>query len=157
MHKAPLQGANEILIDADAASVFSVLEDGALLPQWMPVVKSTTAGREAAGCVRECQVEMDGRKGIVVEKCIESIPPKRISWSLESDTLGFDKMLKDFSFSFVLQEQGSGRTLLLNETYYQPKGMLASLMNVLMLRGKFSKIRMAALNGIKKIAEAKYR
>ena len=89
----------------------------------------------------------------MVERCTESIPPKRISWALERDTLGFGKMLNDFSFSFVLKEQERGRTLLTNETYYQPKNVMASLMSLFVLKRKFSKMRMAALKGIKKIAE----
>ena len=153
MRRGPLQGSNEILIEADPASVFSVLEDGPLLPQWMPVVKSTTATKETLGSVRECQVEMGGRAGVVVERCIESIPPKCVSWALERDTLGFGKMLNDFSFSFVLKEQERGRTLLTNETYYRPKNAMALLMNWFVLKRNFSKIRMAALEGIKKIVE----
>ncbi|HET7681092.1 MAG TPA: SRPBCC family protein [Xanthobacteraceae bacterium] len=157
MHRGPLQGSNEILIEADPASVFSVLEDGSLLPQWMPPVISTTAGRETVGAVRECQVEMGGRAGTVVERCIESIPPKQISWALERDTLGFGKMLNDFSFSFVLKQQERDRTLLTNETYYQPRNVMTSLMNLLVLKRKFSKIRMAALKGIKKLVEERRR
>ena len=153
MEKAPLQGVDEILIEADPISVFAVLEDGSLLPQWMPPVKSTTGTKETVGSVRECQVEMGGRAGTVVERVTESIPPKRISWALENDTLGFEKMLNDFSFSFVLKEHERGKALLTNETYYRPKNAMASLMNLFVLKRKFSKIRMAALKGIKKIVE----
>ena len=153
MGKAPLQGADEILIEADRASVFSLLEDGPLLPQWMPPVKSTTAGRETVGAVRECQVEMGGRAGTVVERCIESIPPKQISWVLERDSLGFGKMLNDFSFSFVLEEEERNRTLLTNQTYYRPKNVMALLLNLFVLKRNFSKIRTGALRGIKKLVE----
>lgn len=63
-------------------------------------------------------------------------------------------MLEGFSFSFSLEIRPGGTTRVINETYYKPRNILAALMNVLLLRQKFSKIRQKALEGIKGLAES---
>lgn len=154
MAMPPVQGVDHIVIQASPQRIYQILSDGSLLPRWMPPVQYTTAGTETAGCTRECAVEMDGRSGKVVERCIEAIPNRRIAWELMDDTLGFNKMLEGFSFSFSLEPLPGGATRVLNETCYRPRNILAALMNVLLLRRKFSKVRQQALQGIKRLAEA---
>ncbi len=155
MAKPHVQGSNDIIIQAFPQVVYQILTDGSLLPQWMPPVLHTTAGIETVGCIRECEVELEGRSGKVVERCIEAIPGQRIAWELVDDTLGFNKMLKGFSFSFSLEIRPGGNTRVINETYYKPRNILAALMNVLLLlRRKFSKVRQKALEGIKGLAES---
>ncbi len=151
--KAPLQGSDELLIHARPEDIWHVLEDGTCLPKWMPMVKHTTGTREVLGAVRECTVEMSGRKGRSVERCVESIPHRRIAWALEEDTLGFNKLLADFSFSFTLEPRGPAATLVRNDTYFRPKGLLARLMNAPIMSRKFRRVRQDALRGIQRLAE----
>lgn len=149
-----VQGSDDIIIQASPQAVYKILTDGSLLPQWMPPVLHTTAGIETVGCTRECEVEMEGRSGKVVERCIEAIPGQRIAWALVDDTLGFNKMLEGFSFSFSLESLPGGATRVINETCYKPRNIFAALMNVLLLLRKFSKVRQKALEGIKGLAES---
>src|SRR5713101_4842644 len=126
---AKAQGTDEILVKAEPKAIWDLLEDSQRLAEWMPIVESSTGTIEKVGAVRECEVNFEGRAGTVVEKCIESIPHKRIAWHLEKDTLGFDKMLADFGFSFELEPRTDGMTLVKNVSYYEPKNMLARVMN----------------------------
>lgn len=148
-----LQGRDEVVVNATPQRIWESLEDSTCLPEWMPMVKRTTGKREMVGAVRECDVQIDGRDGRVIERCVEHSPYHRIAWVLQEDTFGFSKMLSDFGFSFTLEPLGANTTLLRNETYYRPEGLLASLMSVLMMRRKFRRVRQAALANLKRRAE----
>ena len=132
----PLQGADEILIETSPHRIFAILEDARRLPDWTSVI-STSGTRETVGAVRECEVDLDGKRGNVVERCIESDPPRRIAWAMEEDTFGFSRLVSDFGFSFNLEPAGDGKTRVRNETYYRSRGPLAAAMNTLLMRRKF--------------------
>ena len=74
-----MQGSDEVFIQAKAEQVWTILEDSTLLPQWAPMVKSTTGKIERAGSVRTCQVEWEGRKDEVAERCIEAVPNRKVT------------------------------------------------------------------------------
>lgn len=59
-------------------------------------------GKESVGVVRTCDVEFAGRDGQTIERCIESVPNRKLSHAIEEDSFGFTRMLLDFWFSFVL-------------------------------------------------------
>lgn len=149
----PLQGADEVTIEATAAEVFGVIEDSTRLPEWTAVL-STTGGRETPGSVRECEVGLQGRRGTVVERCVESVPAKYIEWEMEKDTFGFSKMLADFGFSFTLEPIGPGRTLVRNESYYRPVNTMAKVMSALLMKRKFRKLRREWLGNLKRVCES---
>lgn len=148
----PLQGADEIVVAVPAKDVFRVIEDSTRLPDWTAVL-TTTGGREAVGSVRECVVNLQGRQGTVVERCIESVPFEHIAWSMEKDTFGFSRMLADFGFSFTLEAVAPERTLVRSETYYRPAGPIAALTNALVMRRKFGAIRRQWLGNLKRLCE----
>ena len=154
MH-ARVQGSDELVIEAAPERIWSVLEDSRNLPSWAPMVISTTGTQESVGSVRECEIDMEGKAGRVVEQCVESDPAKRIAWSLKEDTFGFNKMLDNFGFAFELEPQGENRTLVRTLSYYEPKNPLARVMNVLMMRRKFGSIRRRSLEGLLQVAESK--
>jgi uncharacterized protein YndB with AHSA1/START domain len=149
-----LQGADELLIAAPVATVWALLEDGSRLVEWMPLVKQTDATREVVGAVRHCRVAFGSRTGEVVERCVESVPERRIMWRVESETLGFSRHFADFGFGFILEPHGRAATLVRTESYYQPKGIIASLLNQLLLRRKYRAVRCSALAGLKRVAES---
>lgn len=150
--RGPLQGADEILIDASPDRIFAILEDGQRLPDWTSVI-STTGTRETVGAVRECDVDLDGKRGSVVERCVESLPPQRIAWAMERDTFGFSRLVSDFGFSFTLEPAGDGWTRVRNETYYRSKGPFAAAMNALIMRRKFRGVRRRWLGNLKGVSE----
>lgn len=76
-----IEGSNQIVIEASPDRVWRVLEDSTCLSQWATMVKETTGVRETVGSRRTCQVEWEGRKDEVVERCTEASSDRRISGS----------------------------------------------------------------------------
>lgn len=146
-----IQGANEISINARPEEVWAVLEDSTCLPQWATMVKSTTGTAERVGSRRTCQVEWEGRRDEVVERCIEASPPRRIRWEMEQG------MMKQFfslvQFGFSLEPNSRNSTLVRLEFLYQPKHLLARLMYALMMRQKMDILRRSLLDNLKHVIE----
>jgi hypothetical protein len=74
------QGTSEILIRATPERIWALLEDSTRLSEWATLVKRTTGTLEVLGAVRECDVELDGKPGRVVERCVEYDRLRRIGW-----------------------------------------------------------------------------
>jgi uncharacterized protein YndB with AHSA1/START domain len=149
-----LQGEDAITIAADAGRIWEILVDGARLPEWASMVKHTTGGRECVDAVRHCEVEFDGRPGRVTERCVEFVDRRRIAWVMTADSFGFGKMFIDMGFGFTLEPAEGGATRLRNDTFYQPRNLLASIMSRLMMRRKFRQLRRGVLENLKPLAEA---
>lgn len=145
------QGSSEILVKAKPEQIWAVLEDSTLLPQWAPMVKSTTGKTERVGSVRTCQVEWEGRKDQVVEQCVEAIPNKKITWVMEQGMM--TKMFSKINFWFILEHRDSNTTSLQLGFLYQPRTLLARLMYFLMMRRKFGQLRQSLLKNIKDFVE----
>lgn len=147
----PYQGSNEIIIRTGPERIWAILEDSTLLPQWAPMVKSTTGKIERAGSVRTCQVEWEGRKDEVVERCIEAVPNEKVAWVMEQGMM--TKMFSKIQFGFALEPRGSNATSLQFGFLYEPKNFLARLMYSLMMRRKLDSLRKTLLANIKNLAE----
>ena len=150
---APAQGATARVIAASPETVWALLIDSTRLPQWMPVVTSTTGRTEALDMTRICEVELGGKSGRVEERCDVFEPATRIGWTLVADTLGFSRLLSDFHFDFSLEPIPTG-TRVVNTTYYRPKGPFAQAMSLLVLRRKFGQVREGALAALATLAES---
>ena len=143
------QGSIEVVVQSVPERIWSVLENSTLLPQWSPMVKSTTGKKETTGSVRTCQVEWDGRKDEVMERCIEAIPNKKIAWVMEKGMM--TKMFSTIRFWFELNSQ-DGSTLLRMGFLYEPKNFLARLMYHLMMKRKMEALRHELLGNLKRLA-----
>lgn len=146
-----MQGCDETLIQAKAEQIWKILEDSTLLPQWAPMVKSTTGKIERAGSIRTCQVEWEGRKDEVAERCTEAIPNKKIAWAMERGMM--TKMFSKIQFGFTLEPKEGGATLIRLGFLYEPRNLLARLMYSLMMRRKLDSLRKTLLANIKNLAE----
>ena len=126
------------------------------MPEYMHAVKHVDAPsgrREAVGATRSCQVEMDGKKGEVVERCTEVENGTRISFVVERDTFGFSKMFDDFGFSFLLEPRDHQRTHVALEGFYREKNVLAHLMNASIMKRKLHHLRAGILTNLKATVE----
>lgn len=150
-----LQGRSEQTISASPSRIWEVLADSSRLPDWVPVVETVTehAEHEQAGSVRRCEVAMGGRRGYMVERCLESVPERRLRHAVEDDSLGFTKMFRDYSFTLELEQCAEDATLVTCETFYEPRGILPSLMNALLMRRRFASVRQDILAGLKEFVE----
>ena len=151
----PRQGRTDILIDSSRETIWEILADPQRIPDWVPMVRSvdTPEGqRESVGALRRCRVDMNGRPGEVVERCIACRPNETLSHMLVHDTIGFGRMLSDFGFTFSLQPADGGATRVALETYYAPRGLSGRVLNAVMLRRKFAGLRRAMLSNLRRLA-----
>lgn len=153
--KRVVQGSNDIVVNARPEPIWQVLEDSTLLPKWAPMVKHTTGTTQKAGSVRTCQVEWQGRKDEVFERCVEATPMKRIGWVMERGMMM--KMFSKVSFGFVLEPQGANATRLRMEYRYEPKNLLAGLMFNVMMSRKMYAMREMLLGNLKAFVENRER
>lgn len=146
-----IEGSNEITIDASPDRVWRVLEDSTCLSEWATMVKHTTGVKETVGSCRTCQVEWEGRKDEVVEKCTDATPNKYIAWVMKRGM-----MLKIFSkvaFGFTLEPRSGRATLVRMHYSYQPKNFFAGLMFRLMMSRKLNQMRQTLLSNLKGLVE----
>jgi len=148
-----LQAKNEIIINASVGKIWSIITDINLLHKVNPGVLSATGKMDKQGETRTCEIENKGKKGIMTEKLVELVPEKRTVWSLENDTLGMTKMLKEVQFVFHIEKNDDKTTRVTNETYYRPGNIIAAIMNGLMMKKMISKTQQQILVNLKKLAE----
>jgi uncharacterized protein YndB with AHSA1/START domain len=141
---------------APPGAVWAVLEDSTLLPRWAAVVEEVSCrvpGREALGSVRECRVDFAGRKGTIVERCVELIPNRKIAYVVDDDSLGFTRMFADYGFTITVEDGGANRTTVQMDTYYTPRNVVTAAMNALVMRRKFRSTVDGLLRGLRRLAE----
>ena len=147
------QGSSDILIHTTPEPIWVILADSTCLPQWAVMVKSTTGTTERVGSTRTCQVEREGRKDQVMERCIEAVPLKRIGWVMEQGMM--TQMFSTVQFGFELEPQGSGQTRLRLGFLYEPRNLVACLMYYLMMNKKMEGLRQELLKNIKNLVETR--
>lgn len=144
-----LQARNEMVINAPLSSVWSVVTDINLLPIINPGVLKATGRMDKQGETRTCEFKNGNKAGSMTERLIELVPERKTVWTVENDTMGMSKMLKNTRFCFNLEKIGNDRTRLINESYYEPANLLAKIMNSVMMKKRMSKIQEQILTNIK--------
>jgi hypothetical protein len=102
---------------------------------------------------RQCSVEFGGRTGTMTERCVEFVPSRRAGYVVDDDTLGFRRMLVDYSFAITLDPRSDRTTALRIDTYYTPRNPLYGLLNQLVLRRRMRRTVDDLLQGLKQISE----
>ena len=144
-----LQARNEMIINAPINSVWSVVTDINLLPKINPGVLKATGRMDKQGETRTCEFKNGGKVGSMTERLIELVPESKTVWTVENDTMGMSKMLKNTRFCFNLEKLSNDKTKLINESYYEPANFIAKIMNSLMMKRKMGKIQEQILTNIK--------
>ena len=148
-----LQARNEVVINAPVSSIWSVITDINLLHKINPGVVRATGRMDKLRETRTCEIDNKKRKGTMTERLIDFVPEKTTVWTIESDTMGMSKMLKETRFCFTLEKVGDAKTKVIAETYYQPATLIARIMNSLMMRKMISKAQDQILFNIKVLTE----
>ena len=148
-----LQARNEAIINAPISKIWAIITDINLLPKVNPGVLSASGRMDRQGETRTCEFNNRGRKGTMTERLIELVPEKKTVWTIESDTMGMGKMLKDPRFCFYLEKLGDDKTKIINESYYEPANLMAKIMNGLMMKKKMRQIQEQILSNVKSLAE----
>jgi carbon monoxide dehydrogenase subunit G len=148
-----LQAHNETIIDAPIGSVWAIITDINVLHKINPGVVSATGRMDKQGETRTCEMLNGKRKGTMTEKLIELVPEKKTVWTIENDSMGMSKMIKDPRFCFYLEKVNETKTKIINESYYEPANLLVKIMNALLMKKKMRQIQEQILSNIKSLAE----
>ncbi len=148
-----LQARNEVIINAPIGVVWSLITDINQLHKVNPGVIKAIGSMNQLNGTRTCEMENRGKKGTMTERLIEIVPEKKTVWTIESDTMGMGKMLRDPRFCFYLEKLGDSKTKVINESYYDPANFFVGIMNTLMMKKMMSKIQGQILNNIKTLTE----
>jgi len=144
-----LQVKNEAVINAPINRIWAIITDINLLSKVNPGVVNATGRMDKEGETRTVEININGKNGTFTEKLIELVPEKKTVWTIENDTMGMSKMLKENRFVFNLEKLDDNKTRVTNETYYQPVNFIAKIMSALMIKGTFDKMQEQMLTNIK--------
>ena len=148
-----LQVRTEKVIHAPIADIWSVITDIEMLHKVNPGVVKASGTMDCLYGTRTCEIDNKGRKGTMTEKLIELVPEAKTVWTIESDTMGMSKMLKDTRFCFNLERIGNTETMIISETWYRPANMIAKVMNGVMMKRMIQKAQETILDNIRSLTE----
>ena len=147
-------------VGAPIEAVYGLFMDNAELANWAPAVDAVTAengGDETGlGATRTCAVTMNGKKGTMVERCVEAVPQTRASFLVVDDSFGFSKMLTGYGFTAHFTPAASDQTTVRIETFYTPASPVAAVLNRLVMRRKFRSVVDQLLGGLCTLAEQRH-
>ena len=142
--------------NVDLPEVWNILTNSSLLPKWAPQVRHVEKFEitgEAVGAVRQCQVELAGRPGTIVEKCVDIEPLRHIAYVVEHDSFGMTEMFAEYGFRISLQAGSPSSTRVQMETFYTPRNGLYSILNAVIMRRRFRRVVDELLAGLVTLAE----
>lgn len=150
----------EATVNAPVDVVYRLFMDNSELANWAPVVDAVTeehGGDDTGlGTTRTCAVTMGGKKGTIIEECVEAVPEARASFLLAGDSYGFNKMLTDYGFTTHFQASAGEKTTVRIETYYTPTNPFAAALNRLVLRRRFRHVVDGLLDGLRTLSEQRH-
>jgi len=148
-----LQVKNEAVINAPINRIWAIITDINLLTKLNPGVVKATGRMDREGETRTVEININGKNGTFTEKLIELVPERKTVWTIENDTMGMSKMLKDNRFVYNLEKLDENKTKVTNETYYQPANFIAKIMSALMIKRTFGKMQEQMLKNTKTLTE----
>jgi uncharacterized protein YndB with AHSA1/START domain len=150
----------ETTVNAPVQVVYRLFMDNAELASWAPAVDAVTGEHggddSGLGATRTCAVTMNGKKGTMVERCVEAVPQTRASFLVVDDSFGFTKMLTDYGFTAHFTRAASEQTTVRIETFYTPANPGAAVLNKLVMRRKFRSVVDELLSGLCTLAEQRH-
>jgi carbon monoxide dehydrogenase subunit G len=148
-----LQVKNEAVINAPINSIWAIITNINLLTKLNPGVVNATGRMDKEGETRTVEIRINGKNGTFTEKLVELVPEKKTVWTIENDTMGMSKMLKNNRFVFKLEKLDDYNSRVTNETFYQPANFIAKIMSALMIKRTFGKMQEQMLTNIKTLTE----
>ena len=148
-----LQTKCEAVINAPVQSIWEVITDINQLARLNPGVVKASGRMDKQGETRTVEINMNGRNGTFTEKLMELVPEVKTVWTIEHDTMGMSKMLKENRFVINLEKLADNKTKVTNETYYEPANFIAKILSALMIKPSFGKMQEQILTNIKMLTE----
>jgi len=131
------QLSRQTTIGAPSDFVYRLFMDNAELHNWAPpvdrVVKEVGGDETGLGRTRTCDVTMQGKRGTMVEECVEAVADTRASFHVVEDSFGFRRMFRDYGFTVDFAEITTGTQVRI-ETFYTPANFVWATMNTLFMR-----------------------
>ena len=147
-------------VNAPVGVVYRLFMDNAELANWAPAVDAVTdihgGDGSGLGATRTCAVTMNGKKGTMVERCVEAVPERRAAFLVVDDSFGFGKMLTGYGFTAHFTPAASEQTTVRIETFYTPAHPAAAALNRLVMRRKFRDVVDQLLAGLRTLAEQRH-
>ena len=147
-------------INAPVSVVYRLFMDNAELANWAPAVDAVIGQHggddTGLGATRTCAVTMNGKKGTMVERCVEAMPETRASFLVVDDSFGFSKLLTGYGFAALFTPVTSEQTTVRIETFYTPANPAAAVLNRLVMRRKFGGVVDELLGGLCAFAEQRH-
>jgi uncharacterized protein YndB with AHSA1/START domain len=144
-------------VSAPAGAVYRLFMDNAELANWAPAVDAVThehGGDETGlGATRTCAVTMNGKKGTMVERCVEAVPSARASFLVVDDSFGFTTMFTGYGFTAHFTPAAGGRTTVRIETFYTPANPITAVLNKLIMRRRLRRVVDDLLAGLRTLDE----
>jgi len=120
-------------VNAPAGVVYRLFMDNAELANWAPAVDAVIGQHggdgTGLGATRTCAVTLHGKKGTMVERCVEAVPDTRAAFLVVGDSFGFSKMLTGYGFTARFTLAAADQTTVRIETYYTPANPAAAVLN----------------------------
>ena len=159
-----MQGTKQLergtTVNAPVKVVYRLFMDNTELASWAPAVDAVTGEHggddTGLGATRTCAVTMNGKKGTMVERCVEAVPQTRASFLVVDDSFGFSTMLTDYGFTAHFSPAASDQTTVRIETFYTPANPVAAVLNRLIMRRKFRSVVDELLGGLCTLAEQRH-
>ncbi len=146
-----LQARNELVVNAPIDRVWALITDIKQLHLVNPGVVSAHGTMNQLNGTRTCEMSNNGKKGTMTERLIELEPFRKTVWTVVEDSMGMSKMLNNTRFCFYLEKVSEHRTKIINESYYQPATIFASVLNALMMKRTMGKIHGQILSNIQTV------
>lgn len=147
-------------IDAPVTLVYRLFMDNAELHNWAPPVNAVIAesggDEHGVGRTRTCDVSLQGRSGTMVEQCVDAVADTRAAFVVVDDSFGFGKMFANYGFTVEFAAKGE-RTIARMQTFYTPTNLVATAMNLLLMRRKFRATVDGLLEGLRALCEDRHR
>lgn len=150
------QGRDTILVDAPADLVWRLIDDSNELIKWGPPVAGVEViGQpgepEALGTARRIHVNFGRKSGYFLERRIEHVPERRISYLIYEENLGLFRVASRPGFSLEIEPHEGTATHVEFTFWHDPRGV-GRILNPL-IRLQQHRNRMKALRSLKSYAE----
>lgn len=158
--KGRKQLSRSLTAKATPRTCWGILADSRWLPHWAPAVRDVEAcdsAGESVGSVRHCNVELGGRAGKMVERCVDVAPERAITYLVEGESFGISAMFADYGFRISLEPLDEHHTRVTIETHYTPTSVPYAFLNAIVLRRQFRRVVDQLLGGLVGLAERRER
>lgn len=167
----PIQGEDDIIINAPIATVWRLIADSQELERWGPPVRQIKVFDlpETIGSRRLVVAEFTPSGGVVTasesahtakkqtahfeERRIEHIEGRKIGYRIEKEDIGMSRLISEVGYTTELEPLGEDRTRVIWRFFHRPRGLFGMVMNRLFILPQQRRNRLGALRALKEYAE----